>query len=136
MARPPKAQEAINGDELLELMKFYPSRQDAADWFKVSMSSIERFVKNNFKCSFEELRGKGFIKTKTALKRKQIEMALSGDRVMLIWLGKQFLDQSEKAEQKTQLSGPNGAPLIPELKISDEQLKRMAVEFAREDADG
>ena len=37
---------------------------------------------------------------KASLRRKQWEMALKGDRVMLIWLGKQHLGQADKLEDK------------------------------------
>jgi len=32
------------------------------------------------------------------LKRKQVEVALAGNTTMLIWLGKQYLDQSDKVD--------------------------------------
>jgi hypothetical protein len=100
MGRPPKAIEAIDGAELKKLMAFHPSRQEAADWFEVSVSTLDRFIKREYACTYEEFRDKGFVRTKMAIKRKQIEMALSGDRVMLIWTGKQYLGQSEKIEQE------------------------------------
>lgn len=99
MGRKPRAQEAIDADELKKLMTFHPSKQEAADWFDVSASSLERFIKKEFGCTFEALRDKGFVRTKMAIKRKQIEMALGGCKVMLIWAGKQYLGQSERIEQ-------------------------------------
>jgi len=33
-----------------------------------------------------------------SLKRKQVEVALAGNTTMLIWLGKQYLDQSDKVD--------------------------------------
>lgn len=98
MARPPAAQAKIDANELNELMKFFPSIEETADWFKVSESSLQRFVKANFGMSFDCLRNKGLNKTRTAIRRAQINLALSGDRVMLIWTGKQYLGQSEKTE--------------------------------------
>ena len=35
-----------------------------------------------------------------SLKRKQVELAKAGNTTMLIWLGKQYLSQSDKVEQK------------------------------------
>lgn len=96
MARPPKAQESIDKDELENLMKFSPTCREVADWFNVSENSIVRFIKNNFNLSFEELRNKSFVKTRMAIKRAQISKALKGDNVMLIWCGKQYLGQSDK----------------------------------------
>ena len=41
---------------------------------------------------------KGHNNQKVSLRRKQFEVAMSGDRTMLIWLGKQYLEQSDKHE--------------------------------------
>ena len=43
---------------------------------------------------FEQKRGKG----KIALRRKQYDVAMSGNVTMLLWLGKQYLGQSDKQE--------------------------------------
>jgi len=95
---------AINKEELEKIMQFYPSRKETADWYKVSEKSLERFIRREYDMTFDAFRDKGFVKTKLALKRKQIEMALDGDRTMLIWLGKQLLGQTEKIEQTAQES--------------------------------
>ena len=39
---------------------------------------------------------KGRDDLKMRLRKKQLDLALAGDRTMLIWLGKQYLDQTEK----------------------------------------
>lgn len=98
MARPPKAQLAIDAKVLDDLLQFFPSRKETADWFHVSESSLERFIKKHHDCSFEALRDKRFVKTKIAIKRAQIKKALSGDNTMLIWCGKQYLGQREMTE--------------------------------------
>lgn len=41
------------------------------------------------------------------LRVKQFEIAMTGDKAMLIWLGKQRLGQAEKQEH----SGPGGGPI-------------------------
>jgi hypothetical protein len=41
---------------------------------------------------------KGFNSTKKRLRMAQIKLALSGNATMLIWLGKNYLDQSDKNE--------------------------------------
>ena len=43
---------------------------------------------------FKQKSGKG----KVSLRRKQFTLAQGGDKTMLIWLGKQYLNQSEKNE--------------------------------------
>lgn len=106
MARPPTESNKIDKDELEKLMKLYPSEQEASDWFGVNPKTLIRFIRKHFKCSFVQLRDKSFTKTKIAIKRAQIDKALKGDNTMLIWVGKQYLDQREK--QSHELSGPDG----------------------------
>lgn len=48
---------------------------------------------------------------KTSLRRAQWVSALKGDRTMLIWLGKQYLGQSDMATTQLQLTGAGGGPL-------------------------
>jgi len=65
------------------------------------------------KISFSEYlaikRGEG----KELLRAKQYQVAMEGDKTMLVWLGKQYLLQQDK----TELTGKNGTPLIPKVTI-------------------
>lgn len=51
---------------------------------------------STLKRKFEKFLIKGKAGLKEKLKRKQIAVAMQGNVSMLIWLGKQYLDQSEK----------------------------------------
>ena len=51
---------------------------------------------STLKRKFEKNLIKGKAGLKQKLKRKQIAVAMQGNVSMLIWLGKQYLDQSEK----------------------------------------
>jgi len=51
---------------------------------------------STLKRKFEKNLIKGKANLKERLKRKQIAVAMQGNVSMLIWLGKQYLDQSEK----------------------------------------
>lgn len=46
---------------------------------------------------------KGRENMKISLRRWQLEAAQKGNVTMLIWLGKQYLDQTEKVEQKSEV---------------------------------
>ena len=48
----------------------------------------------------------------TKLRLKQQQLAMEGDRGMLIWLGKNRLDQSDKKETKTELSVPQSINFV------------------------
>lgn len=56
---------------------------------------VESTLIEKYKTIIDQLREKG----KRAIRAKQVEVALRGSVPMLIWLGKQMLDQREKIDQ-------------------------------------
>ena len=60
---------------------------EIADWFGVDQNTL----RYNF--SVELVKGRETLKQ--SLRRKQIEVAMQGNAVMLIWLGKNLLGQSD-----------------------------------------
>jgi hypothetical protein len=56
-----------------------------------------------FKAYYDEKSAYG----RRSLRRKQWQLAMNGDKTMLIWLGKQYLNQAEKHE----VSGSGGGPI-------------------------
>jgi len=69
---------------------------EVASWFRCSEDTIERRVKEKYDTTFAEVfklkRGVGRI----SLRRRQFQKAEEGHPTMLIWLGKQYLDQKDK----------------------------------------
>lgn len=63
----------------------------------------------------------GHQKRNASLRRRQYEMAMSGDVKMLIWLGKQYLDQKDKLEE-TRVDDPL-AELLAEFRRQSESLE-------------
>jgi hypothetical protein len=57
----------------------------------------------------------GRLKAYMSLRRKQFEMAMKGNTGMLVWLGKQWLGQSEKREVR----GPDQGPIQQEVRGMD-----------------
>lgn len=90
----------INWDEFDKLCHIQCSLREIASWFDCSEDTIENRVKQThgikFSEYFEQKRGRG----KIALRRKQYDIAMRGDKTLLIWLGKQYLGQADKIEQK------------------------------------
>lgn len=77
---------------------------------------------------FSDIIAKGRENGKTRLRRKQLEVALTGNVSMLIWLGKQMLGQSEKVEAKTEHSGTINGTLPKE---QEEAVKEWAKNIQR-----
>jgi len=56
---------------------------------------------------------KGQLEGKMSLRRLQWKKANEGNVTMIIWLGKQYLGQSDKQE----LTGKDGKSLVPDIKF-------------------
>ena len=63
------------------------------------IAEVLEYDENTLKRNFEIFLIKGKANLKQRLKRKQITVALGGNVAMLIWLGKQYLDQKDRMEE-------------------------------------
>ncbi len=61
---------------------------------------IRQMLRIEHKIGFSDYLQQKREKGNTMLKKKQFDQAMEGDRGMLIWLGKNRLDQSDKKEVK------------------------------------
>lgn len=103
MGRPRKE---IDFEEFKKLCRLYCTKTEVAGWFDVSLATLERRIKEWAKehgvdDTFEALVKRYSAHTKVSLRRRQIEIALNSkkDNVsMLIWLGKQLLNQMDSPE--------------------------------------
>lgn len=117
MGRPNELDEKIDSGELEKLLRLYPTLDDVCDWFDVSERGLQRYIKRHYNSTFDDIRNKMWVKTKTAIKRVQIDKALKGDNTMLIWVGKNMLGQSDNVEVKD--ATPNKT-LTLKYKLDDE----------------
>ena len=69
---------------------------EIASFFGVCRKTVERERKSNPEFNATIERGKSY--GKLSLRRKQVELALEGNATMLIWLGKQYMGQSDKQD--------------------------------------
>lgn len=88
----------INWKEFDKLCTLQCTKREIASWFDCSEDTIERAIKRvhntTFAVYFEQKRGVGQI----ALRRKQYEAAMGGNVPLLIFLGKNYLGQSNEQE--------------------------------------
>ncbi len=107
-----KKPAAIDLVELEKLCALQCTDEDIAAWFGCATKTIQR---RKDEAAFAEVMERGRGKGRVSLRRKQMELALAGDKTMLIWLGKQLLGQRDHLEH----TGPNGGPIqIQEIKVS------------------
>jgi len=95
------AEKKINWEEFDKLCSFQCTLQEIAAWFNCSVDGIEKKCKKEkgmkFSDYYKEKRKIGLI----SLRRKQMQVALAGNVTMLIFLGKQYLGQSDKVDHTT-----------------------------------
>lgn len=87
MARP---KIKIDEDQLLKLAAMHCTNVEIAAFFDVSKDTIER--------NYAAILAKGREQGKIKLRRLQWTSAEKGNVVMQIWLGKQYLGQTDKNE--------------------------------------
>jgi hypothetical protein len=80
----------IDSDQVLKLAQIGCKNEEIASWFSCSTDTIER--------RFAGELAKGRANMQMSLRRKQMDVALNGNVVLLIWLGKQMLGQIDRAQ--------------------------------------
>lgn len=82
-------------EQVRELASIGCTQSELGRVFGLSQSQISRrLAREPFRSAWDGGRAEGDM----SLRRKQHELAMSGDRVMLIWLGKNRLGQADKVE--------------------------------------
>lgn len=77
----------VDPKEVYKLAAIGCKNQEIADWFGID--------ENTMTYNFSEQLIKGRENLKQSLRKAQISLALNGNAVMLIWLGKNILGQSD-----------------------------------------
>jgi hypothetical protein len=99
-----RPQKEINWEVLNGILQYGASLVDCAEMLDVSEDTIERKIKDQYAVTFKEYRDQKKSKMRMKLRQKQFEMALKGNVPLLIWLGKNELGQTDKAEIAHELS--------------------------------
>ena len=94
MARP---RIEIDFEQLKGLCSMQCTLEEIASFFKFSEDTIERWCKRELKESFADTYKKYSANGKISLRRWQFKMA-EHNSTMAIWLGKQWLGQTDKQE--------------------------------------
>jgi hypothetical protein len=105
MARPSKDLENMEFDgwDQLDALIIWASQEYCAEKLGISVDSLARKLKEKG-YGFAEYKRKRQEPMRINLLKKQYDVAMSGNVSMLIWLGKQHLGQSDKAENTIDIS--------------------------------
>jgi hypothetical protein len=111
--------------ELEKLCSLFCTHQELADWFGVSVRTIEtRQKRPEFAAAMQRGRSKGSI----SVRRAQMKMLESGNSTMGVWLGKQMLGQREVVtnEHVGRGGGPIQITAKPDFSgLSHEELQQL-----------
>ena len=102
----------INWDQFNKLCQIQCSLREIANWFECSEDTIERACEREYQTKFAEYYAQKSSKGKIALRRKMYEVAMSGDKTMMIWLSKQYLGMSDKQEIKQETKNEDSKLII------------------------
>ena len=78
--------------------------EECAAILDADYDTLNRTLKNDGNGGFTDYFKQKSANGKMSLRRKQYDLANSGNPTMLIWLGKQWLGQAEKSEVTTELT--------------------------------
>lgn len=92
----------FNGWDQLEALAVWGSAEFCAQKLGMSADSLDRRLKERYGYGFAEYKHKIQEPLRINLMKKQYDVAMSGNTAMLIWLGKQYLKQSDKLAQEIQ----------------------------------
>lgn len=90
---------AIDYATLDKLCAIHCTGEECASILGMDYDTLNRRLKEEGHLGFTDYFKRKSATGKMSLRRKQMEVALSGNPTMLIWMGKQQLNQAEKVEQ-------------------------------------
>jgi hypothetical protein len=102
MARP-KAK--IEWDRVGQMLEAGCSGVGIAGVLGIDEATLRKRCLKDLKISFSEFSQQKKAKGDDLIRLKQFDLAMKGDKTLLIWLGKQRLEQAERQDQKHEHSG-------------------------------
>ena len=100
----PRPLKEIDAKQFEKLCGLQCTKLEICGWFDITDKTLESWCKRTygkgFSETFEEKRAAG----KISVRRAQYELALKGNATMLIWLGRNYLGQSEDVTVKANVA--------------------------------
>ncbi len=99
----------INWEQVGKMLEAGATTEGIAATLGCDRDTLYIRCKGDLKLDFSALRQQKLAKGDELLRTKQFQIAMSGDKTMLIWLGKQRLGQAEKTHNEH--TGSDGGPI-------------------------
>lgn len=118
----------IDWDRVGRMLEAGATAEGIAATIGIQRDSLYKRCEVDNKCTFSTFSQEKRAKGDELLRTKQFQIAMSGDKTMLIWLGKQRLNQTEK--QQTEHTGRDGGPIetnttVDLSKLTRDELKKL-----------
>ena len=91
-----RPRKELNQETFEGLCEIQATLEEIAGVLRVSEDTVERWCKRTYELGFADAHKKFSATGKTSLRRYQFDLAKKGNATMLIWLGKQYLGQTDK----------------------------------------
>lgn len=104
MAKIGRPKTAIDWGTLDKLCAIQCTQEEIAAITDTSVDTYDRACKREHKLSFAEYMKNKSAAGKMSLRRQQYQAAESGNVTMQIWLGKQYLGQSDKTQVESNIT--------------------------------
>lgn len=110
MAKMGRPKIEIDWELLEKLCEIHCTQSEIEAIMKVSMNTLERAIRKKHDLTFGQFSRQKASVGKMSLRRAQYSGAISGNVPLLIWLGKQWLGQSEKIEHTEEVKNKYEEP--------------------------
>jgi hypothetical protein len=101
-----RKQLPIDWETAQKLASIQCTGEEVAAILEISYDTLERAIKRKYRTNFAEWYKKYGAQGKASLRRKQYQVAMQGNTAMLIFLGKNLLDQSDNKADEVKESIP------------------------------
>ena len=103
MAKPGRKPVKIDWEIVKDYLRAQCAAEGIAGILGISRGSLYGRCVKDLGMEFDELRHEMRESGKEMIRKKQFDLAAEGDKGMLIWLGKQYLGQSDKTDMTTEI---------------------------------
>lgn len=120
MSKKTKPKLNINWNEVYKLLEAGCSGTEIAAFLGISKMTLYSRSRVDLKRDFSEVKQEYRRRGDSLLRAKQYQMAMAGDKTMMIFLGKNRLNQADKIEQKVKGDFTTQTKVVmPEPDVSD-----------------
>lgn len=110
----------IDFDQVDRMCAIHCTGEEIAGVLNINYDTLNEQIKRHFKMSFPEYFKKKSAPGKMSLRRAQFKTANDGNPTMLVWLGKQYLGQTDKAEYSEEQSA---TPVKIEINVENARIR-------------